>query len=327
MAASETTAMSGPKLPVMTFYDLAAPAKLNLFLHVVGRRADGYHLLQSLFRLISLSDSVTVDLRRDGQISREGSLDQVVSAESDLTVRAARALQAATNCPLGAHIHVLKRIPYGAGLGGGSSDAATVLLALNRLWRTGLSRRQLMQIGLTLGADVPFFLHGEAGFVQGVGEQIQTVAVPEQSYLVFKPSVNIATAEVFADPDLTRDSENVKITDFSGCINFIGSESAGGSSGFGSNDLEAVVLKKFAAVRQVKYWLASHGLQTRLSGSGSCLFAEAGSPGCAQLALENLIVKMQSDKEMPDQQLGLSLESVHICDGLWQHPLRSWASN
>ena len=327
MSVSAQVPVWVPRLPVMTLYDLAAPAKLNLFLHVVGRRPDGYHLLQSLFRLISLADSVTVDLRRDGQISREGSLEQIVPAASDLTVRAAKALQAATGVALGANIHVLKRIPFGAGLGGGSSDAATVLLALNRLWRTGLSRQQLMKIGLALGADVPFFLHGEAGFVQGVGEQIETVTAPDQSYLVFKPSVNIATAEVFADPDLTRDSENVKITDFSGCINFVGSESAG-IRGFGTNDLEAVVLKKFAAVRQVKYWLASQGFQTRLSGSGSCLFAEAGTPDGAQLALESLIGKMQSVKEeMPRQMLGASLESVHVCDGLFQHPLKSWVSN
>ncbi len=326
MSGSATAPTRSPKLPTMTFYDLAAPAKLNLFLHVTGRRHDGYHLLQSLFRLVSLSDSVTVDLRRDGLISREGSLNQVVAVESDLTVRAAKALQKATGVSLGVNIHVQKRIPFGAGLGGGSSDAATVLLALNRLWRTGLSRQQLMQIGLSLGADVPFFLHGDAGFVQGVGEQIETVCAPDQSYLVFKPSVSIATAEVFSDPDLTRDTENVKITDFSGCINFIGCETAG-VSGFGSNDLEVVVLKKFSAVRQVKYWLASQGLQTRLTGSGSCLFAEAGSPERAQLALEKLIVKMQSDKEMPDQMLGASLESVHVCDGLSQHPLKYWVSN
>lgn len=327
----------------MTFYDLPAPAKLNLFLHVVGRRADGYHLLQSLFRLISLSDSITIDLRSDGVISRESTLKEQIADESDLVVRAARALQKAASCALGAHIHVNKRIPTGAGLGGGSSDAATVLLALNRMWRTGLSRQHLMAIGLTLGADVPFFLQGTAAFVQGIGEQIEPVTAPDISYLVFKPDVHIDTAAVFTDPDLTRDSETVKITDFSGCINFVGSESevqnslfervimrnsaSWSGNGFGKNDLEAVVLRKFAAVNQVKSWLSMQGVIARLSGSGACLFAETDTPESAQLASKELLAKMQSGNEMPSFRLGVSLESIHACDGIQFHPLKDWVSD
>ncbi|AWB34347.1 4-(cytidine 5'-diphospho)-2-C-methyl-D-erythritol kinase [Orrella marina] len=327
----------------MTFYDLPAPAKLNLFLHVVGRREDGYHLLQSLFRLISLSDSITIDLRRDGRISRESTLTEQIADESDLVVRAARAIQRATGCVLGAHIHVNKRIPSGAGLGGGSSDAATVLLALNRMWRTGLNRQQLMAIGLTLGADVPFFLQGTAAFVQGIGEQIESVNVPDISYLVFKPDVHIETAAVFTDPDLTRDSETVKITDFSGCINFVGSgntvqnrlsdgvimrnKTIWSGSGFGKNDLEAVVLRRFAAVHRVKSWLSTLGVEARLSGSGSCLFAEADTPESAQLASEELLAKMQSGNEISNFKLGGSLKSVHVCDGLQFHPLKDWVSD
>lgn len=327
----------------MTYYDLPAPAKLNLFLHIVGRRADGYHLLQSLFRLISLSDSISIDLRRDGGVSRESSLTEKIADESDLVVRAARALQKATRSHLGAHIHVVKRIPSGAGLGGGSSDAATVLLALNRMWRTGLDRAQLMKVGLTLGADVPFFLQGTAAFVQGIGEQIESVDVPDCSYLVFKPAVSIETRAVFSDPDLTRDSETVKITDFSGCINFIGTENAGNADlseratiakssnqltrGFGKNDLEAVVLRKFAAVDQVKFWLSMQGVQARLSGSGSCLFAETNTPESAQLASEKLLAKMQSGNERSSDELVVPLSSIHPCDGLQCHPLRSWVSD
>lgn len=327
----------------MTLYDLPAPAKLNLFLHVVGRRPDGYHLLQSLFRLVTLADTITVDLRHDGQIVRESTLAAEIVHDQDLTVRAARALQARTGTRLGAQIHITKRIPTGAGLGGGSSDAATVLIALNRLWRTNLSRQALMELGLTLGADVPFFLHGTAGFVQGVGEQIQTVPAPDVSYILFQPDVHIETRAVFTDPDLTRDSEMVKITDFSGCINFVGSEAATSpdkhsgpqvdnmhlwrKAGFGKNDLEAVVLKKFSAVNQVKSWLVSQGVLVRLTGSGSCLFAEMQTPECAQLAAKELIAKMQSSNATPAVGCGVPIKAVHVCDGLDVHPLKDWVSD
>lgn len=332
------------KTPVMTLYDLPAPAKLNLFLHVIGRREDGYHLLQSLFRLVSLSDSISIDLRRDGQISREGDLQAMVEAGSDLTMRAAEALRRACGVRSGAHIKVVKRIPAGAGLGGGSSDAATVLLALNRLWRTNLDRQQLMAVGLSIGADVPFFIHGQAGFVEGVGERITAVQAPEQSYILFKPAVAIPTAVVFGDPDLTRDSERVKIADFSGCIKFVGSTSgliseksvatkdwrSSGSqekTGFGSNDLEAVVLRKFVEVGQVKYWLSSLGIDTRLSGSGSCLFAEADNPEKAMLASEELLAKMRAVRKSSSFEPDVPLESIHICDGLQVHPLRDWVND
>ncbi|MFW8566691.1 4-(cytidine 5'-diphospho)-2-C-methyl-D-erythritol kinase [Orrella sp. 11846] len=309
----------------MVLYDLSAPAKLNLFLHVVGRRADGYHELQSLFRLITLSDSVTVELRLDGQISREGELLDQVAEEADLTMRAAHALRAATGTVLGAHIHVLKRIPSGAGLGGGSSDAATVLLALNKLWRTGLSRETLMSIGARLGADVPFFIFGQTGFVQGVGEKIVKSRLPECSYLLFKPHISISTATVFQDERLTRDTKSIKIMDFSGCKRFVATDTKSEKIlGFGRNDLEAVVLKQHVAVSQLKNQLSQWGFSTRMTGSGSCLFSEKNNPESAQFAFKELLVKIQAENAASNREFSDVLESVYVCDGLDQHPLYDW---
>ncbi|WP_201524730.1 4-(cytidine 5'-diphospho)-2-C-methyl-D-erythritol kinase, partial [Bordetella pseudohinzii] len=197
----------------MTLYDVPAPAKLNLFLHIVGRRADGYHLLQSVFRFIDLCDTLSFEARADGAIERAYELPGV-APEQDLVVRAARALQAATGTKQGARIGLDKRIPQGGGLGGGSSDAATTLIALNRLWGCGLSRRELMALGLPLGADVPVFIFGQSAFAQGVGEDLQAVALPPAAYLVLQPEASVPTAEIFSAPDLTHDSKHVRITDF-----------------------------------------------------------------------------------------------------------------
>ena len=330
----------------MTLYDLPAPAKLNLFLHVIGRRSDGYHELESVFRLVSLADSITIELRSDGLITRESSVDQEVATADDLVVRAAQALQQATGTSLGAHIAVVKRIPMGGGLGGGSSDAATVLLALNRLWRTGLNRAQLMRLGLSLGADVPFFVWGRNAFVQGIGEQLRSVDLPDISYLVFRPPVSVSTNRVFTDPDLTRNTEPVKMLDFSGRTRFIGtnqskspekvngvgvgSEVESGTeveSGFGTNDLEQVAVRLFPVVREAKAWLHSNGVQVRMSGSGSCLFAEFDTPLDAELAQVKLTAKMQSVTSDGRDEVKLMLRSISACDGLPSHPLQHWVSD
>jgi len=305
----------------MTLYDLPAPAKLNLFLHVIGRRPDGYHQLESVFRLVSLADSISIDLRLDGLITRESSVDREVAAADDLVVRAAHALQKATGTTLGAHIMVTKRIPMGGGLGGGSSDAATVLLALNRLWRTQLKRVELVRIGLSLGADVPFFLYGQNAFVQGIGEQLQPIELPDTSYLIFRPPVSVPTNRVFTDPDLTRNTEPVKMLDFSGRARFVG------AGGFGANDLEKVVVGLFPEVREAKVWLQRHGVSVRMSGSGSCLFAEFDTPADAELAQEKLTAKMRSVTSDDRHEVRLLLRSISACDGLPSHPLWHWASD
>ena len=303
----------------MTLYDLPAPAKLNLFLHVVGRRADGYHLLESLFRLVSLSDTLTIDLRADGKISRESSIAAVVAEADDLVVRAAQALQNATGTRQGAHIAVHKRIPVGGGLGGGSSDAATVLMALNRLWRTGLTRAELMALALPLGADVPFFLLGQSAFVTGIGERCTPVALPETAYVVFKPKESVSTALVFGSPHLTRDTETVKMSDFSGRRWFLG------NSPFGANDLEPVVLQAFPSIALTREWLIDQGYDVRLTGSGACFFSEFDGPLQALLAYEGLQAKLKTFVSGTSEHD--VLQSAFVCDGLPSHPLQHWLVN
>lgn len=273
-------------------YDLAAPAKLNLFLHVVGRRSDGYHLLQSAMVLIDWCDTLHFELRTDGGITRED-LGVALPAE-DLVLRAARALQQATACPLGVHVGVLKRIPAQAGLGGGSSDAATCLLALNRLWRLGLGRQQLAHIGLQLGADLPFFIHGHNAWVQGIGEEVVPIDIPSVWYMVAKPPQGLATAAIFADPSLKRDTETATIAGF-----------AGSSPDFGCNDLQPVAQRLCAGVDTGLRWLASNGLRGRMTGSGSAVFARC------DLA-----------REVRDIPAGFE---ARWCRGLEVHPLADWA--
>jgi 4-diphosphocytidyl-2-C-methyl-D-erythritol kinase len=234
-----------------------APAKLNLFLHVTGRRPDGYHSLQTVFHLIDLCDTIGITVRPDGRIERRGG-PPGVDAESDLTVRAARALQQATGCPLGATLRIEKRIPMGGGLGGGSSDAATVLLALNDLWRTGLSVDELARIGLPLGADVPVFVRGSSAWGQGVGEDLQPLELPNAWYVVIHPGVAVGTREVFQSPELTRNSPVITIRAFF---------QAGGR-----NDCEPVVRARFPEVGEALDWLGQFA-PSRLTGTGSCIFA------------------------------------------------------
>ena len=301
-------------------YDLSAPAKLNLFLHVVGRREDGYHLLQTVFRFISLADRLDIDVRADGQIGRETNLSGV-SHDEDLVVRAARLLQQATGVKQGAHIHVHKHIPSGAGLGGGSSDAATVLIALNRLWRTGLSREQLMALGLQLGADVPVFVFGQNAFAEGVGEQLTPVELPRQAYLVIQPTQGVPTQGIFQAPDLTRDTEPVKIMDFS-------ERQMITRLGFGHNDLQPVVLNRFPVVRQTLDWLEQAGFKARMTGSGSCFFIGFQSVQQAEVANQKMLAKIRVDFS-DIASVGASctespIQSILVCDSLPEHPLRYW---
>ena len=238
-----------------------APAKLNLFLHVTGRRADGYHELQTVFQLIDLCDTVAVEVREDGAIERpEGPAD--VPAESDLVVRAARALQAASGTPLGATLRVRKRIPLGAGLGGGSSDAATTLLALNALWGCRLGAEELARLGLPLGADVPVFVRGFSAWAEGVGERLTPIQLPERWYVVIHPGVGVSTRDVFQSPELTRNSPLITIRAFF---------EAGGR-----NDCEPVVRARCPEVAAALDWLSRYA-PARLTGTGSCIFASCAS--------------------------------------------------
>lgn len=307
----------------MMLYDLPAPAKLNLFLHVVGRRNDGYHLLETLFRLISLSDSISIDLVMGAGVTRETNLSESLPEQNDLVVRAALALQKATGSRSGAHILVNKRIPVGGGLGGGSSDAATVLIGLNRLWRCGLSRAQLMQIGLGLGADVPFFLFGQSAFAQGIGERLTPVGLASQSYLVIEPCQSVTTQSAFNDPDLTRQSERVKITDFSGVGSFIPTA----PNGFGKNDLQPVVFRQYPVVSAAFSWLSQSGLETRLTGSGGCLFSEHATPNEAVKARHVLLTKMLGNKTQAESGAGSPISHIYACDGYAEHPLRHWVND
>jgi 4-diphosphocytidyl-2-C-methyl-D-erythritol kinase len=243
-----------------------APAKLNLFLHVTGRRPDGYHELQTLFQLIDLKDTITVRLTDDGRIERpEGPAG--VDPDSDLTVRAAKALQVATGARAGAQLRIAKRIPMGGGLGGGSSDAATVLLALNHVWRCGLSIDELARLGLPLGADVPVFIRGSSAWAEGVGERLVPVELPERWYVVIHPGVAVPTRDVFQSPELTRNSPVITIRAFFG---------PGGGSSATRNDCEPVVRARYAEVADALSWLEKFA-PARLTGTGSCIFAAFGS--------------------------------------------------
>ena len=245
-----------------------APAKLNLMLRVVGRRADGYHLLQTVFRFIEQGDVVRLRVRRDGVIARLRSLPEVAEAD-DLTVRAAQVLQAATGTRFGVDIDLEKRLPMGGGLGGGSSDAATVLLALNHLWQTGLSRKRLQALALPLGADVPVFVYGQSAVAEGVGEELSPLALPPAWYLVLVPPGAVLTADVFRHPELKRDSGKVKIQGFSVPR---------------GNDLEPVVCREYPEVARHLAWLNQYG-EAQMTGSGACVFAAFADQEAARGAL------------------------------------------
>ena len=248
----------------MTAPSYPAPAKLNLFLHVTGRRADGYHLLQTVFRFIDYGDSLRFKLRTDGQIVLTQNLPGV-PLELDLCYRAARILQTTANVSQGVEITLDKRLPLGGGLGGGSSDAATTLMVLNRLWGADLSRQALMQLGLQLGADVPVFIFGDNAWAEGVGETLTPIVLKPAWYVVLTPPVQVATATVFSAPELTRNTLPVTIPAFSGWL-------AGRSAGQIHNDLEPVEVQRYPAVGQHLEWLKQHG-KAQMTGSGACVFA------------------------------------------------------
>jgi 4-diphosphocytidyl-2-C-methyl-D-erythritol kinase len=244
---------------------VSAPAKINRFLHIVGQRSDGYHLLQTVFQLISLEDVIVLTSTSNPEITRiDGPAE--IPPEADLVVKAAKLLQTATKTKLGCSIQLQKNIPMGAGLGGGSSDAASVLWGLNELWDTQLTRRDLMALGLELGADVPFFLLGKNAFAEGVGEILQPVSLPATEFLLIYPGVNIPTIEVFKSPNLTRNHPAVTMSDFIESTHM---------DQFGSNDCESVVTQKYKEVAEAISWLKERVPQSnpRMSGSGSSVFA------------------------------------------------------
>jgi 4-diphosphocytidyl-2-C-methyl-D-erythritol kinase len=266
-----------------------APAKLNLFLHVVGRRADGYHLLQTLFRFVGHGDMLHFASRADANVLLATPLPGV-APETDLTVRAARLLQNETGCRQGVTISLDKRLPMGGGLGGGSSDAATVLLALNHLWGLGLSRQRLQEIGLSLGADVPIFIYGRNAFAEGVGEAFTPVDLPPVWYLVLEPPVQVPTADIFRVPHLRRDSLAIAAGDW--------------HPGFGGNDLEPVAAELYPAVAEYIGWLSAFA-HVRMSGSGACVFAEFERRSEAEAVLSQLPQGMRG----------------WVAEGLSAHPL------
>ncbi|MES2947201.1 MAG: 4-(cytidine 5'-diphospho)-2-C-methyl-D-erythritol kinase [Pseudomonadota bacterium] len=281
-----------------SLYDVPAPAKLNLFLHITGRRADGYHLLQSVFMLIDWCDTLHFSVRADGQISREDLTWTL--PQDDLVVRAAKALQQATGCSMGAHIGISKSVPAQAGMGGGSSDAASTLLALNRLWKLSLPLEALSRIGLALGADVPFFLCGKHAWVEGIGEKITPLELPRERFVVVKPDAGLQTQLIFSDPALKRDSETAIISGFA-------ANTVESIFKYGRNDLQAVAQKLCPGVSQALKWLESQGLSGRMTGSGSAVFAQ--------------LLHAIDEKSAPD-----ALQ-VRLCSNMDVHPLEGWATS
>jgi len=303
---------------------LPAPAKLNLFLHVLGRRADGLHDLQSVFALIDFADWVDIERRDDGQLQRLG--DLAGPPEDDLALRAAALLRARTGVTHGADIRIAKRIPAGAGLGGGSSDAATTLLALNRIWSTGLDRDQLAGLALELGADVPFFVRGFNAFAEGRGERLTPLPLQAAHYALIWPQVHVSTREIFLDSGLTRNTKATKMSDFSAACDPEPQKNRAGSKvvaepdlepipgvaaeslvRFGANDLEAVAQRRFPVITNVLEHLARFG-PARMTGSGSAVFAVVAGEAEARAALAGL----------PPEWRGW------IARGLVEHPLAAW---
>jgi 4-diphosphocytidyl-2-C-methyl-D-erythritol kinase len=284
--------------------DCPAPAKLNLFLHITGRRPDGYHMLQTVFQLIDWGDVLHFARRDDGVIRRVNDIPGVPE-DTDLTVRAARMLRDHTGIRYGADIEIDKRLPMGGGIGGGSSDAATTLLALNKLWDARVPREDLQKIALKLGADVPFFIFGRNAFAGGVGEQLEAVELPARYFLVIVPNAQVPTAEIFSDPELTRDSEAVTMTDF------LAGESSktGWPDSFGRNDMQAIAAKKYVEVAKVLDWLDIIA-PSRMTGSGACVFAAFSSKEAA----------LEAQAKVPS-----GWRSV-VTASLQRHPLQSFAS-
>ena len=280
------------------FQPFLAPAKINLFLHITGQRADGYHTLQSVFQLLDFYDTIHIKTTQNGEIKRTSEINGVPESK-DLCALAAYALQRILfkqnpGCQLGCEYYVEKRIPMGGGLGGGSSDAATMLLALNKLWQLNLSRERLMQIGLSLGADVPIFIFGQNAWAEGIGEILTPIGLAQQIYVVLTPQVHVSTAQVFAHPALTKDTKPLKIADFSGVSH----------SNLFRNDLENVVCKEFPAVASTLKWLNQYG-HARMSGSGASVF----------VAVNTIEIANELFAKKPSNTFGF------VAKGLNKHPL------
>jgi len=275
-----------------------APAKLNLFLHVTGRRADGYHELQSVFQFLDFGDLLRFTVREDGRLQRATEVPGVPEAD-DLMIRAARLLQTETACPLGVDIHIDKRLPMGGGLGGGSSDAATTLVALNQLWGLVLDEDRLAALGLQLGADVPVFVRGRAAWAEGVGDRLTPVDLPEPWFVVLVPQVRVATAQLFADPQLTRDARPLKIRDYLARLDSGGAGNISGALFCQSgkdpvgNVFEPLVRAKYREVDAALGDLQRFA-PTRLTGTGACVFAAFADEALARAAAEQLAPRWQT---------------------------------
>ena len=273
---------------------VAAPAKVNLFLHVTGRRADGYHTLESLFTLVDLADTIALEARDDGEILRASDLPGV-APDDDLAIRAARALARATGTKRGVAIAIDKAIPMGAGLGGGSSDAASTLLALNRLWSLRLPRERLLEIAVALGADVPFFVFGQTALARGIGERLTPMTMPTLHLVVAFPRAAVATGEIFAAPELTRSTPSAKIDVF--------------SEGYGRNDLAGAACARHPAVASALAALRELSPQARMTGSGACVFAPFARESDARSAARGLPAAL----------------AVRVVRTLARHPLAAFA--
>ncbi len=291
-----------PRPDMNNLYDVPAPAKLNLFLHITGRRSDGYHLMQSVFVLLDWADTLHFERMQSPRVYRTD-LNPPDNGESlpetDLTVKAAQLLQRATGCTQGAHISLHKRLPTQAGLGGGSSDAATCLLALNRLWQTGLSRADLMQLGLQLGADVPFFLFGHNAWAEGIGEELQPVEVTPRHFVVVKPPRGLSTVKIFNDEALTRNTKPATMQGFA-------EHCDSSQTLFGRNDLQPVAQMHCPDIAACVQWLTDAGLEARMTGSGSAVFAPCSEFAALPHAPSDWVVQR--------------------CKSLPAHPLTEWAT-
>ena len=292
-------------MSISALYDVAAPAKLNLFLHVVGRRADGYHLLQSLFVLIDWCDTLSFERRGDGRLARHD-LGPALPAD-DLCLRAARALQAESGSSLGVDISIAKTVPWGAGMGGGSSDAASTLLALNRLWGLNWPRARLLALGLRLGADVPFFIGGRNAIVEGIGERLTPAPVPVQWLAVVKPAEGIDTGAIFGSPLLVRDTDPAILESFAA-----NGRQAVLAPGFGTNNLQAAAEAECAQVVQAASALHQRFGNSRMTGSGSAVFARAGTGSRPSAAMP---------ADLAPGWVG------RMCRSLGEHPLVGWAAD
>ncbi|NOT69195.1 MAG: 4-(cytidine 5'-diphospho)-2-C-methyl-D-erythritol kinase [Methylophilaceae bacterium] len=299
-------------LETQGFQVFTAPAKINLFLHIVGQREDGYHLLQTVFRLLDFYDTIYLKPRQDGAIRRVTHVEGVPE-QNDLCVRAASLLQRHTTCSLGVDIAIEKNIPMGGGLGGGSSDAATILLALNRLWNLHLPRTELLALGLQLGADVPIFVYGKNAWAEGVGEKLQPISLSPAYYVVLTPPVHVSTAQIFASRELTRDTVPTTIAAFSRDV-----VSGKGSEAWFHNDFESLVARQQPAVAACLKWLSQYK-QARMSGSGASVFAEFENEAEANQVLKQAL----EDAELK-KLVGSGLRGF-MARGLNQHPLSHYA--